>query len=45
MLGVLVALSLVCMSAGQATNGNEFIIQEKNVLSPPYFNIATGKLI
>ncbi|XP_076800337.1 laminin subunit alpha-5-like isoform X2 [Clavelina lepadiformis] len=47
MLRFAIALALLCFCNGQVTNGDTPIIREKspNVLSPPYFNIATGKRI
>ena len=43
MFRAIVAFCLVCLTLGQNNNGVKPLIEEDNVLSPPYFNIATGK--
>nr|XP_026696566.1 laminin subunit alpha-5 isoform X4 [Ciona intestinalis] len=44
MLRLAIAFGLVCVTLGQIRD-DIFVVTEQNVLSPPYFNIASGKKI
>ena len=43
MLRLFVAVCVACFCTAQLSSKETFYVKEKNVLSPPYFNIAAGE--